>query len=43
MMDAAFLTYDSVTSDPVEIYLNLEKPVWVLGKYFKPDEEVGRR
>lgn len=39
-MDAAFLTYDSVTSDPVEIYLNLEKPVWVLGKYFKPDEEI---
>merc|ERR1719354_182830 len=40
LMDAAFLTYDSVTSDPVEIYLNIEKPVWVLGKYFKPDEEL---
>jgi len=40
MMDAAFLNYDNITSDPVEIYLNLEKPVWVLGKYFKPDEEI---
>jgi len=40
MMDAAFLTYEGITSDPVENYLNLEKPVWVLGKYFKPDEQM---
>ena len=38
MMDAAFLTYEGITSDPVENYLNLEKPVWILGKYFRPDE-----
>lgn len=42
MMDAAFLTYEGIASDPVESNLNLEQPVWILGKYFKPDEEMDK-
>ena len=38
IMDAAFLTYEGIASDPVENNLDLEQPVWLLGKYFKPDE-----
>jgi len=40
LMDAAFLTYEGLASDPVESNLNLDHPVWLLGKYFKPDEEM---
>ena len=38
IMEAAFLTYEGIASDPVKNYLDLEQPVWLLGKYFKPDE-----
>ena len=37
-MDASFLTYEGIATDPVETHLNLEKPVYILGKHFKPDE-----
>lgn len=39
-MDVAFLTYEGIATDPVEIHLNLEKPVYILGKHFKPDEQM---
>ena len=38
MMDAAFLTYEGIAMNPVESNLNMDEPVWILGKYFKPDE-----
>ena len=38
IMEAAFLTYEGIASDPVKNYLDLEQPVWLLGKYFKPDD-----
>ena len=37
-MDASFLTYEGMATDPVETHLNLEKPVYILGQHFKPDE-----
>lgn len=37
-MDVAFLTYEGYAVDPVETHLNLEKPVYLLGQHFKPDE-----
>lgn len=39
-MDVAFLTYEGIATDPVETHLNLEKPVYILGKHFKPDEQM---
>lgn len=43
MIDAAFFTYESTiaaSSDPLEYNYDLEKPVWVLGQHFKPDDEM---
>ena len=37
-MDASFLTYEGIATDPVETHLNLTKPVYILGQHFKPDE-----
>ena len=28
-MEAAFLTYEGIASDPVKNYLDLEQPVWL--------------
>ncbi len=41
-MDAACLTYEGISINPVESYINLAKPVWILGKHFKPDEGMSR-
>lgn len=39
MMDAAaYLTYEGLAADPVETHLNLEKPVYILGRHFRPDQ-----
>ena len=37
-MDASFLTYEGIATDPFKTHLNLTKPVYILGKHFKPDE-----
>eukprot|EP00794_Sanderia_malayensis_P011206 gene11206-12381_t len=40
IMDAACLTYEGISVNPVESYIDLAKPVWILGKYYKPDEDM---
>ncbi|XP_065643488.1 cysteine protease ATG4A isoform X2 [Hydra vulgaris] len=40
MMDAAFLTYEGIAMNSVESNLNMDEPVWILGKHFKPDEDM---
>ena len=39
-MDASFLTYEGIATDPMETNLDLKKPVYILGKHYKPDEGI---
>ena len=42
MIDAAFYAYNdaSAPTDPLHVQLDHEKPVWILGKLFRADEDL---